>query len=69
MESLICLVHELGHVIHFYTTGNRPKNYDRIIIIPLKQFVNVNLTIIHFDEGAKFPNLLTLILQIWYNYA
>ena len=32
MESLICLVHELGHVIHFYTTGNRPKNYDRILV-------------------------------------
>lgn len=32
MGSLICLVHELGHVIHFHTFGRGTKNSEKIVI-------------------------------------
>ena len=46
IECLICLIHEIGHIIHFYTTYNRPKNYTKIatnnfIEVPSTTFENI----------------------------
>ncbi|MBE6149236.1 MAG: hypothetical protein E7170_00755 [Firmicutes bacterium] len=31
IDCLICLIHEIGHIIHFYTTQNKPTNYTKIV--------------------------------------
>jgi oligoendopeptidase F len=65
LEVMTCIVHELGHIIHFYTTSNRPNLYSDVLI---NNFVEVPSTTFeylfkHYLIKNKLSNEIELAIN------
>lgn len=51
--TMVCLLHEIGHIIHFYKANNRPKLFNTVLYDSLLESPSMTFTMLFIDYLLK----------------